>query len=179
MEPPPEPDVVLLPVSSAEAAAVSDMAARIWPAAYGAILPPGQIDHMLAWMYDPERIRRDLAEGVAFLWILDRGSRAGFLAAGPVEPGAPCPLHKCYLLPEAQGRGLGSKALELLCERLAAAGASAVELRVNRHNRAAIGFYGKNGFSTYAEDRREIGGGYVMDDFLMRRELAATAHPAT
>lgn len=176
---PPEPDVVLLPISPTEAEAVSEMAARIWPAAYGAILPAEQIDYMLAWMYDPERIRRDLAKGVAFLWILDAGSRIGFLAAGPVEAGSPCPLHKCYLLPETQGRGLGSKAIDLLCARLTEAGSAAVELRVNRHNRAAIRFYGKNGFVTYAEDCREIGGGFVMDDFLMRRELVATADAAT
>jgi ribosomal protein S18 acetylase RimI-like enzyme len=175
---PSEPDVVLAPVSPAEAEAVSEMAARIWPAAYGAILPAGQIDHMLAWMYDPERIRRDLSEGVAFFWIIAEGERIGFLAAGPVEPGSACPLHKCYLLPETQGRGIGSKALDQLCARLAAEGASAVELRVNRHNHAAIGFYGKNGFFTYAEDCRGIGGGYVMDDFLMRRELGSGAADA-
>jgi ribosomal protein S18 acetylase RimI-like enzyme len=87
-------------------------------------------------------------------------------------------LHKCYLLPETQGRGLGSKALELLCALLVAVGASSVELRVNRHNRSAIGFYGKNGFLTYAEDCREIGGGFVMDDFLMRRDLGAPAAEA-
>jgi ribosomal protein S18 acetylase RimI-like enzyme len=129
-------------------------------------------------MYDPERIRRDLAEGVAFFWIVDAGRRAGFLAAGPVEPGSPCPLHKCYLLPETQGRGIGSKALDRLCTRLAADKVSAIELRVNRHNRPAIGFYGKNGFVTYAEDCREIGGGFVMDDFLMRRELSAPPESA-
>lgn len=179
MNPPPESDVALQPLAPSEAEAVSEMAARIWPAAYGSILPPGQIDHMLAWMYDPERIRRDLAEGVAFFWILDAGRRAGFLAAGPVEPGSPCPLHKCYLLPETQGRGIGSEALDLLCARLAGAGAAAVELRVNRHNRAAIGFYEKNGFFTDGEDCREIGGGFVMDDFLMRRELAAPADSTT
>jgi ribosomal protein S18 acetylase RimI-like enzyme len=175
---PPEPEVALVPVSPSEAGAVSEMAARIWPAAYGDILPAGQIEHMLAWMYDPERIRRDLAEGVAFFWVVAKGGRIGFLAAGPVEPGSACPLHKCYLLPETQGRGLGSKALELLCALLVASGASSVELRVNRHNRSAIGFYGKNGFLTYAEDCREIGGGFVMDDFLMRRDLGAPAAEA-
>lgn len=176
---PPEPEVSLVPVLPAEAKAVSEMAARIWPAAYGNILPAGQIDYMLAWMYEPDRIRRDLGDGVAFLWILEAGARVGFLAAGPVEPGSPCPLHKCYLLPETQRRGLGSKALDLLRVRLVAAGASAIELRVNRHNLAAIGFYGKNGFVTYAEDCRKIGAGFVMDDFLMRREFAVLSDAET
>lgn len=179
MHPPPEPDVSLATVDPAEAAAISEMAARIWPSAYGAILTPGQIEYMLSWMYDPARIRQDLAEGIDFRWILDAGERVGFLAAGPIPPDGVCPLHKCYLLPETQGRGLGSRALELLFTDLAAAGAVAVELRVNRHNHAAIGFYRKNRFITHAEDCREIGGGFVMDDFLMRRELAESGETPT
>jgi ribosomal protein S18 acetylase RimI-like enzyme len=62
--------------------------------------------------------------------------------------------------------------LAQLRERLAGSGARTLELRVNRHNAAAIGFYRKNGFTAFADDCREIGGGYVMDDYLMRRDLA-------
>lgn len=154
-----------------DAEAIAEMAARIWPSAYGAILAPEQIAYMLDRMYAPEQLRRDVAEGVGFFWVLHRGKRTGFLAAGPVSGGIG-PLHKCYLLPEAQGQGIGSAALALLCGRLASAGAKTVELRVNRHNAAAIAFYRKNGFAIHAEDCRPIGGGYAMDDYLMRRELA-------
>ncbi len=171
MSRPSEPGVALLPVLPDEAEAVSEMAARIWPTAYGAILPPGQIDHMLAWMYDPERLRRELAEGILYLWIGQEGERVGFLAAGPVRAGSPCPLHKFYLLPEAQGRGLGGAAMALLRERIAAAEAVSLELRVNRNNAPAIRFYKKHGFTTYAEDRLEIGDGFAMDDYLMRLPL--------
>jgi len=167
----PEPEVTLAMLDPGEVEAVSEMAARIWPAAYGAILPEGQVEYMLSRMYDPEQLRRDLAEGVAFFWILDAADRVGFLAAGPIEPGLPCALHKCYLLPEVHGCGIGSAALFRLGADLAAAGATSLELRVNRNNARAIAFYRKNGFTVYAEDCREFGHGFVMDDFLMRKEL--------
>ncbi len=177
----PPPAVSLTGVAAEELGEVSAMAARIWPAAYGEILPPGQIDFMLERMYAPERLRRDLAEGVDLFWVRSGPERIGFLAAGPLLPGASCPLHKCYLLPEFQGAGLGSAALGLLCARFAEAGARAIELRVNRHNAAAIAFYRKNGFTVSGEDCREIGGGFVMDDYLMRRDLrhciAGMVHP--
>ena len=63
-------------------------------------------------------------------------------------------------------------ALAEIASLVAAAGASSLELRVNRGNVAAIGFYRKNGFTVHAEDRREIGNGFVMDDYLMRLELS-------
>ncbi len=173
MSPPPsDASVALAEATSDEVAEIAEMAARIWPAAYGPILAPEQIDYMLAQMYAPERLRRDFAEGVVFLWVHHRGERVGFLAAGPVAGGGVAPLHKCYLLPETQGQGVGSAALALLRERLAAMGARSVELRVNRHNAAAIAFYRKNGFAIQGQDCRPIGGGYAMDDYLMRLELA-------
>lgn len=169
---PSAPDVTLAEVAAEEVGAVAEMASRIWPVAYGAILPPGQIDYMLSQMYAPARLRQDQDEGVDLVWILVEGERTGFLGAGPVAPDGACPLHKLYLLPGSQRGGIGSQALARLCERLAGLGALAVELRVNRHNAAAIAFYRKNGFTVFAEDCREIGGGYVMDDYLMHRELA-------
>jgi diamine N-acetyltransferase len=165
-------DVSLIEVAAEEVGAVAEMASRIWPVAYGAILPPGQIEFMLAKMYAPARLLQDREEGVDLLWIHIGGERTGFLAAGPVAPDGACPLHKLYLLPGSQRGGIGSLALARLCERLAGSGARRLELRVNRHNAPAIAFYRKNGFFIHAEDCREIGGGYVMDDYLMRRELA-------
>jgi len=169
---PPAPDVTLSEVAAEEVGAVAEMASWIWPAAYGAILPPGQIDYMLSQMYAPARLLEDQEEGVDLLWILVDGERTGFLASGPVAADGACPLHKLYLLPGSQRGGIGSLALARLRERLADSGARTLELRVNCHNAAAIAFYRKNGFSVFAEDCREIGGGYVMDDYLMRLELA-------
>ena len=168
---PPEPDVTLIEVAAEEVGAVAEMASRIWPTAYGMILPPGQIEFMLSRMYAPARLLQDQEDGIDLLWILIEGERTGFLAAGPVARDGACPLHKLYLLPGSQRGGVGTAAMARLYERLTGSGARSLELRVNRHNAAAIGFYRKNGFLVFAKDCREIGGGYAMDDYLMRLEL--------
>lgn len=167
-----ENSVSLTPIAPEDLDSVSAMAFRIWPAAYGAILSPEQIEYMLRWMYDVETLRSNLAAGVLMWWILRNEERIGFLAAGPREAAGLCPLHKFYLLPETQGRGLGSAALAALIARLHSDGVRILELRVNRHNQAAIAFYQRNGFSVHTEDCRDIGGGFVMDDYVMRLDLA-------
>jgi diamine N-acetyltransferase len=167
------PAIDLIPVSDLSVADLREMACRIWPVAYAGIIPAAQIDYMLEWMYAEETIRREIGEeSIAYHWITTGGEKIGFLAAGPVTAGAPCPLNKCYLLPECQRGGFGSAAIDALASLVTAAGATALELRVNRDNTPAIAFYLKNGFEVFATDCRPIGGGFVMDDFLMRRELA-------
>lgn len=160
----------LVPACPEDAPAIAELAAEIWPAAYSAILPAGQIEYMLGWMYDPGRLADEMRGGVAFHWIEWENRRCGFVAFGPVESDGDCPLHKFYLLPECQGRGVGSAAMLAMLQEMRSAGAKRCRLRVNRHN-AAVHFYQKHGFAIEAEDCRDIGGGFVMDDFVMVRAM--------
>lgn len=167
------PEVVFLPVESTSVGFLKDMAHRIFPDTYKDIIAPPQIEYMLHWMYAENTLRREIVdERIAYRWITVCGEKVGFLSFGRVAEGSPCPLHKLYLLPAKQRRGIGRAALEQLVSLVATGGATSLELRVNRHNAAAIRFYQKNGFTTYDEDCREIGGGFLMDDYLMRRRLS-------
>ena len=78
-------------------------------------------------------------------------------------------MDKLYLLPSLHGRGLGQWLIAATCRRIAVAGHDVAWLRVNRHNRPAIRAYQRAGFRITATDRLSIGGGFVMDDYLMRR----------
>lgn len=49
-------------------------------------------------------------------------------------------------------------------------GAKALQLQVNRRNNAKY-FYEKNGFSVIKEFDFDIGNGYVMDDYVMEKQL--------
>lgn len=154
------------------------MAAGIWPTAYRGIISESQILYMLSSMYDPAKLQREMqVERIRYFWIDNGGSRVGFMAAGPVSAGAACALHKCYLQEDRQGKGIGSAAMTLLITILEQAGVPALELRVNRNNSRAIGFYRKNHFEIFAGDCLEIGGGFVMDDFLMRRIIPNAVPP--
>ena len=44
-------------------------------------------------------------------------------------------------------------------------------LRVNRNNINAVAAYERFGFGIVATNKKDIGGGYVMDDYLMLKDL--------
>jgi GNAT superfamily N-acetyltransferase len=168
-----DPTVSLLPVPAIEWPRIREMAARIWPDAYGALITPEQIDYMLNQMYSDEAFALDQKNGVSYCWIQWKAERAGFLAFGPAQTGKPCFLHKCYLETTRQGNGLGSVAMEHLIRLLQEKQVTALELRVNRGNETAIGFYRKNGFEVIGKDCLDIGNGFVMDDYLMQRRIGS------
>ena len=147
-----------------------DLAADIWRRSYAAILAPAQIDYMLAWMYSAETIRAEIATGVRWEVIELDGAAIGYLA---VERGAEAKLHKLYLRPEQQGRGFAQQALAEVEKMARTWGAARVVLNVNKRNARAIRAYEHAGFSIVDAVVNDIGGGFVMDDFIMARTLAA------
>lgn len=148
-----------------------ELAATIWRSAYAALLSPGQIDYMLAWMYGAETIRAELAAGR--LWeIAFHGERpAGFLSL-EIPPDGQAKLHKLYLLPELHGQGLGQLMIARALTLARAGGAQRLLLQVNKANEPAQRAYLRAGFEVVQSAVFDIGGGYVMDDFIMARPLA-------
>jgi ribosomal protein S18 acetylase RimI-like enzyme len=69
--------------------------------------------------------------------------------------------------------GLGSRLLEHVSGRARVAGCTTLILAVNKRNEGAIATYRRNGFAVREAVRVEIGGGFVMDDFIMAKSLLA------
>lgn len=165
-------DPVLSPLPSSEAKAIETMARTIWPSAYSQIIAAEQIEYMLGWMYSPEKICTEIErDGVAWFWIKSRGKRIGFLSGGPLSDDLDFPLHKIYLLPERQGEHFGSHSMNELFVYVEALGGKRISLRVNRENTIALNFYERKGFQLTGMDQADIGGGFIMDDYLLTKPL--------
>ncbi|HTH49905.1 MAG TPA: GNAT family N-acetyltransferase [Candidatus Limnocylindria bacterium] len=147
------------------------LAERIWWAAYTDLLSPEQIGHMLGWMYSEEALTRDLEAGVRYELFNVEGQSVGYLATSFHAATRHVELHKLYLLPELQGRGFGQAMLRHAISDAIAQGAGRLQLRVNRRNHRALRAYGRAGFQITGEVCQDIGGGFVMDDLVMTREL--------
>ena len=145
-----------------------DLAQHIWRECYPQIISVEQIEFMLGWMYGEEEIRRQLRAGVTWEIVEDEGAAIGFLSFS-VEADGRVKLHKMYLLPNRQRGGIGRQLLAHVCECARALGAQEVWMQVNKRNQPAIGAYLKAGFRIEKEAVFEIGGGFVMDDYLMTR----------
>ena len=159
-------------VSPSEAERVELLAKEIWPVVYADIIGPDQVEYMLRKMYDPAAIRREiLEEEIRYLFIHYNDKPIGFASFGPLREGRFCFLHKIYVKPDMQGKGIGSRALGEVERQIEEGRGIGLELRVNRHNETAIHFYHRNGLKIVKEDCADIGGGFVMDDFIFRKEF--------
>lgn len=162
----------ILPAGEEHRPAIQQLAGVIWRACYPGIITNEQIDYMLAWMYSLDALRAEMrSQGIRYDRLLVDGKMAGFASYGPTDNPGVIKLHKLYVLRELQGRGLGSLLLQH-CERAAhKLGAHRLILAVNKRNTKAIASYRRNGFTVADSVVTDIGGGFVMDDHIMAKEL--------
>lgn len=165
------PDFSLRPASEDDIPLIRSLADRIWRACFPAFISRAQIDYMLERMYAPGVLRRELREGVSWEIAFMGDRPIGYLSCAAAEDGA-LKLHKAYLLPEFQGKGLGRRLIDRARQIARQAGAPALRLQVNRRNAAAIRAYERSGFAVVRSVATDIGGGFVMDDHIMEARLS-------
>jgi len=152
--------------------AIARLAGVIWRTHYPGMISAEQIEYMLVKMYALETLREDIdLRAIRYVQLFVGEELAGFAALGPEEQPKLFKLHKLYLHPAWHGRGLGSLLLSH-CEREAGRlGADRLMLTVNKLNVKAMAAYQRNGFAITNSVMVEIGGGFVMDDYVMEKEL--------
>jgi ribosomal protein S18 acetylase RimI-like enzyme len=84
-------------------------------------------------------------------------------------------LRKLYIHPHAQRQGFGGMLLQRVEEAARERGFQHVILAVNKQNAKAIAAYRKHGFAIRDSVVADIGGGFVMDDYVMAKRVS----PAT
>ena len=148
---------------------VRDLCYQVWPQTYSGILSEGQINYMLEMMYSESSLQRQMEGGAQFIIVYDEQDPVGFASYEEVEPSI-FKLHKIYVLPSQQGKGTGRFVIDYVIDEIRKSGASSLQLQVNRNN-TAKGFYEKLGFIVIKEIKLDIGGGYVMDDYVMEKKI--------
>jgi diamine N-acetyltransferase len=152
---------------------VKDIAGQTWPAAYHDILSPEQMQYMLNLFYSEASLQEQMLQKQhKFIIIFDNDAAAGFAAYSPKSNKEPTVyrLHKIYIHPGQQGRGTGKILLDYIISDIKNNNATALELNVNRHNKALL-FYQKLGFEIIKEEDIDIGNGYFMNDYVMLKQL--------
>jgi diamine N-acetyltransferase len=161
----------IVPASERDVPAVATLAQRIWRAYYPGIITEDQIEYMLAMMYSRDVLLEELRGPIRYDRLFAGDEFVGFASYGPTEQQACFKLHKLYLLPQSQRRGLGGFLLQHCEVQAGRLGASRMVLNVNKDNGRALAFYRKNGFGITQSVVVDIGGGFVMDDYVMEKEL--------
>ncbi|QSB25717.1 GNAT family N-acetyltransferase [Flavobacterium sp. CLA17] len=151
---------------------IQEIANITWPITYGEILSKEQLNYMLNMIYSDEALTAHFHnKEQLFYLIADKQTNLGFIGIEHQYKGeSTTRIHKIYLLPETQGKGIGKKVIEEI-EKLALENKStALSLNVNRFN-SALGFYQKIGFEVIEEVNIDIGNGYLMEDYAMQKQL--------
>jgi ribosomal protein S18 acetylase RimI-like enzyme len=145
----------------------------VWPQTYAPILKQDQIDYMLDLMYSEISLHQQMQDGVKFIIIEEENNPVGFAGYQSLEKGI-YKLHKLYVLPGTQGKGLGKYMIDHIFREMSENGGHILRLQVNRFNKAKE-FYEKLGFYVTAEADFPIGNGYFMNDFIMEKTLPEKA----
>ena len=148
---------------------IQSLANITWAVAYKEIITNEQKEFMLDLMYSTASLQNQLQQKHQFIVAYLENIPAAFAAYAIKDTGAESifKLHKIYVLPDQQGKGIGKSLLQFIFDDISAKGAKHLQLNVNRQNKA-IGFYKKLGFAIVAEVDVPIGNGFFMNDYVMQ-----------
>jgi diamine N-acetyltransferase len=168
------PEVRILPLCEEDIPDLVRLARDIWYAHYPSIITVEQIEYMLDQRYRPEIIRSQLASNTAW-WdkLLVDGAMVAFASYELGEHADAMKLDKLYVRYDLRGRGFGSLLMRHVEECARARGRTRLYLQVNKNNASAIDAYLRNGFEVTEAAKFDIGRGFIMDDYVMSKALAA------
>ncbi|NRA10607.1 MAG: GNAT family N-acetyltransferase [Crocinitomicaceae bacterium] len=151
---------------------VNQLAHDIWPDAFKDILTKDQIDYMLDWMYDVNTLEEQAQTGHLFYIVKEHGIAKGFVGVEPNYPDVGMlRIHKLYMLPECQGKGMGRVLLNKAIDVAFDLDLTSLHLNVNRFNKA-VEFYKHCNFDIIGEEVIDIGKDYLMEDYIMELKLS-------
>jgi GNAT superfamily N-acetyltransferase len=171
-------DATLTPVAEPDFAVLRELADTIWRQHYAAIISAAQIDSMLARRFSDESLREHIHAAHKWLELLRvSGTPVGYCGYeladmhGDESNPAAMKLGQLYVLESHRGLGLGRFMLGHVEQRARDLGRYLLWLQVNKRNTGSIAFYKAMGFAVSREAVFDIGGGFVMDDYVMTKGL--------
>jgi diamine N-acetyltransferase len=144
---------------------IKNLANIIWPATYSELITPQQVDYMMELIYSSSSLQKQIAKGHQFIMAYDENKPVAFASYSASENNAAVyKLHKIYILPNQQGKGIGKQLVNYIIQDIAPA--TALQLNVNRSNKA-LQFYQKIGFKIIGEEDIDIGNEFYMNDYVL------------
>lgn len=149
---------------------LAQLAAEIWNEYFTRIITQEQIDYMVDKFQSVPALTAQInTQGYEYYFMNVSGESIGYL--GIKQEDGRLLLSKFYIQKENRGKGYASRAMDFLVELCRKRRLGVMWLTVNRHNADTIAVYEKKGFKTVRTQVADIGKGFVMDDFIMEKEI--------
>lgn len=138
---------------------------------YLPFISAAQVAYMFHKMYDADALLQQMkGRGDLFFIASENGLDLGFAAFQINYHQGETKLHKLYVLPQFQSKSVGMILLHAVEGHARRCGQESLLLNVNRYNKA-VGFYNHLGYSVFKEEDIDIGQGYFMNDYEMKKSL--------
>ncbi len=152
--------------------ALANLAHRIWNEHYVDIIGQEQVDYMLENFQSQQAIRAAIErEGHLYYLVSEEGEDVGYWAVEPEPDKGRMKLSKIYVRRDMRRQGLGRQMVEAAEELCRERGMDTLWLTVNKNNTDSIRAYRALGFERVGERVKDIGEGFVMDDYIMEKEV--------
>ena len=148
---------------------VAALAKEIWEDHFTSLLGPQQVAYMVEKFQSYSALKEQLAEGYLYYKLLYQDQTVGYTGVHP-ENGRLF-LSKLYIRREFRGQGLASQVFRFLLTLCKEQGLSAIWLTCNKHNKSSLAVYNHLGFTVIDSQEADIGGGFVMDDYILQYSL--------
>jgi diamine N-acetyltransferase len=157
----------------AQLATVAALAHEIWYEFYLPLIGRAQVDYMVAKFQSVAAMTQQIETERYEYFLVRREAQPepiGYCALQPQPEHGQLFISKFYLLARARGSGTGRACMEFIEQLARERGLGLLWLTVNKGN-PTVGAYKHLGFHIAADLVMDIGGGFVMDDYRMEKQL--------
>jgi len=148
---------------------IEALAREIWTKHYTSIIGCEQVEYMLNKFQSLQAIESQIDDGYEYFLIESEGSNIGYLSVRQEKQALF--LSKIYLQISSRGQGFGKVALLFVENHARSYGLEKIRLTVNKNNTDSIKAYMNFGFVQSESVIIDIGGGYVMDDYVLEKTI--------
>jgi len=166
-------EIKLVKTKKEELSKITELAELIWKKYYIEIITINQIEYMMNKFYSNDSLKTQIQNGQDFFFVKNKSEVIGFVSLSRQEDGIFF-IHKFYIKPEQHRKSVGTLVLQEIENQINAIQKSKIykiKLTVNRQNFKAVNFYFKNGFTIESCEDFDIGGAYLMNDFVMAKNV--------
>ncbi|MFC4219471.1 GNAT family N-acetyltransferase [Flagellimonas marina] len=155
--------------SKSDIKTVASLARTIWTEHYTPIIGLGQVNYMLNRFQSAKAIQDQLEKEIAYYLLQFKEEFVGYFSFDIDEDFLF--LSKLYVLKSARGNGIAKTAITFMESYSRERGIPKIRLTVNKYNSNSIKAYEKMGFVNVDSIIQDIGNGYVMDDYVLEKDI--------
>lgn len=150
-----------------DAAVIETLAKQIWTQHYTPIIGEPQVDYMLSKFQSQAAIKSDIDSGYVYAIAYLNNAACGYSAV-KIDRGVF--LSKFYVMQTCRGKSVGKALMDNIVFFALGHKQPRIWLTCNKSN-PSLSVYKKMAFVVIDEIVTDIGGGYVMDDYVLEKKL--------